>query len=570
MSILILLVGCKKQNIDLSDFSGDQKLANVLGIMNSKCISCHKSYSYNTSEDWIKSGLVVAGMPSASVLYTSLRGADAKGSHDMPPLDSPQITPDEVSIIYDWIKNLDTKIQGNKKVKVSFNQNRILTSDELIQKCHFQLTQSLVEINETKTCEDLIKGFSFSIDSDIKDPFYLKVLRNFQFLHNGFYGQYNLNTQNENWGSFELFDPSSPAYGLTASLIDKNIKFKDIFKGEIIYTGRRSKEYQPNYLVVKRDDKLLLPKDRYKWLNGHHVHKKKKWEPYVDWANRGNLIGIERVSPKRNIIDVAYKNEFSYKQMKGSFNIHRSFGGGVLGDRTYAMLNYKDDLLDILDGEKKNMRAWSKSVLKDYLCRELPVLYNLDVQSWVDIDSKLSFQKSSRCMECHVTIDPLSKVINHITVGQNNAFAQRIDLESNDIGALQSLIPIDLTESYDKKYKKFKTSGELIYRNYKGELIKISIKDLDELGKKLFEQLDPYICVSKRYLEYFTNLDINLDQLIKNRNYHTAKERYIYQELIRLSQNLMKTQDLKQLIIDIFNHNLYKVKDSQFEAKYID
>jgi hypothetical protein len=107
------------------------------------------------------------------------------------------------------------------------------------------------------------------------------------------------------------------------------------------------------------------------------------------------------------------------------------------------------------------------------------------------------------------------------------------------------------------------------FRNYKGEYKELKFSNIEELGKKMMLELDPYLCFSKRYLEYFLDLRIDLDELINKKNSHSAKERFIYNELIKLGKTLQRDQSPKTLLKAIFNHDLYKYGYENIKVDYI-
>jgi len=73
--------------------------------MKSACLSCHGNFNYATDAKWVSSGLVVAGNPGGSKLFTYLKGNGISGSKaNMPP--SGSLASDQVNAVKTWIQGI--------------------------------------------------------------------------------------------------------------------------------------------------------------------------------------------------------------------------------------------------------------------------------------------------------------------------------------------------------------------------------------------------------------------------------------------------------------------------------
>jgi mono/diheme cytochrome c family protein len=81
---------------------GTAEFQAALTVLNNNCVACHSDYGSLSEAEWIASGKVVAGNPSASTLYQNIRGSGV-GAQNMPP--SSTIGPSELSAISTWITN---------------------------------------------------------------------------------------------------------------------------------------------------------------------------------------------------------------------------------------------------------------------------------------------------------------------------------------------------------------------------------------------------------------------------------------------------------------------------------
>ena len=536
-------------------------------VLNNKCLSCHQNYSFSSNQEWIDSGLVLPGDLKKSILFSSLRGAKQDGPENMPPSHSESLNKEELVTLKDWILHLKEYNSANLKTKLSFLKPK--TSEKsLLRRCLTQMSQRFYKELPFSSCHDAIDALTMKIDTELKGDFQLASLRNFQFLHNSFFTEVNFNKNNENWGTFELFDPSETAYSLTASLFIDEIKFDSLFQGSSLIGAKRKKEGDSEFLVFRQDDEKFLPQERYQWLNGNDPDSPVKWSPEPAPAPRGQLVGFKKYSPKRSLIFNVYKNNEEREGVPGIFPLHKSFGGGILGSTSYSILNYSNNFLQVMDNENKTMRSWSKAIIRDYMCRSLPVISIYDSYNKVNKTSKLPFQRSATCLQCHLSIDPTAKALSFVSMGHNNVIAERIDLKAKTIGALQSIVPFDVRHSGLVEKYKTDEKGKMVFRNYQGEYKELKFQNIEELGKKMMQELDPYLCFSKRYLEYFLDLRIDLDDLIKNKNTHSAKDRFIYNELIKFGEKLKKNQSPKELLKAIFDHDLYKYGYENIKVDY--
>lgn len=94
-------VGCQVNNSNSGD---DVKFSDgAQGIFQNRCSQCHGYGSYDNAR-FISEGLVVAGNPAGSPLFSRLRGSAVGGLENMPP--TGDITSDEVALIRTWIEGL--------------------------------------------------------------------------------------------------------------------------------------------------------------------------------------------------------------------------------------------------------------------------------------------------------------------------------------------------------------------------------------------------------------------------------------------------------------------------------
>lgn len=90
------------EGIDSSTPEGERLLA-AYKALRPNCFSCHQGYAdYKTSEQWVSAGLVTAGNPTSSTVYTILKNVGGR----MPPDPGAPLTAQELADVEAWITGL--------------------------------------------------------------------------------------------------------------------------------------------------------------------------------------------------------------------------------------------------------------------------------------------------------------------------------------------------------------------------------------------------------------------------------------------------------------------------------
>ena len=258
----------------------------------------------------------------------------------------------------------------------------------------------------------------------------------------------------------------------------------------------------------------------------------------------------------------------------------KGYGGGRIGNPSYLILNmaYGYRVVGLLMrnyGGATLPRRWSKSVLKDFLCRDIPVIRGSDTLSYLQPASTNAFRSNPTCASCHVTIDGMSGVIRNLSIhtaadrranmsaGQAESFlvgkhpsAQVTPAfrRSNDNYVVDD--PSDVfTVDYNTNFLNRVPNGRFVYRNYRDELTDVPVVGLEELGQKLTEQDDFYVCAAKRYFEAFTGVSIPMVVDGLNLSEEAASTR---QSVIQMGLDLKQSQNLRTLIRAILMSDAYK------------
>jgi hypothetical protein len=101
--------------------------------------------------------------------------------------------------------------------------------------------------------------------------------------------------------------------------------------------------------------------------------------------------------------------------------------------------------------------------------------------------------------------------------------------------------------------------GELYFRNYKDELISEKVDSLQGLGEALARTDDFYICMAKKYFEFFTG--VSVDVQLKNKSEKFDQDKYLQGHkdfVVQLGLDLKKEQSLKNILRKIIDSPFYK------------
>lgn len=397
--------------------------------------------------------------------------------------------------------------------------------------------------NGIDECIEILKNVKISKNEKIKkpSPVSLKVLNYFNQIHKDWFlikGIRNISNSFSYDSSMDYFDVSESALYLTNALFNRNFKFK-----EIVTSNKNLKA-------------LRLNKNKLGAYSGQDFRKTSIYASKECRSNMkkcsslftgtGPLVGIKEEEPRQESFH--YKHGKKSYRGKTSFGVH--FGGGILGSQYYILANIVENYGYRSDGLVEVGRVWATAVMNDLLCRKLPTLKIADVRH----DKKGQLIRNNRnCLKCHATIDQLSGVIrnfnfkknpmelsNKYPIGRNNApfLAEFHKVQNYDESKVWAT-------NRDEFFYKTKPIGKLFYRNDKDILIDIKLESLQDLGRVLSQQKDFYRCFVSRYYRHFLDRE-KLDQkdLI---------------EVDHLSGKLMKTQNLKSLIIKLLKLSEYKV-----------
>lgn len=242
-------------------------------------------------------------------------------------------------------------------------------------------------------------------------------------------------------------------------------------------------------------------------------------------------------------------------------------GGGALGSVPYLILNFGHGFDYKANGAEKLPRRYILSVFKNFLCRQGPFLRTSDVKPWIsDLEKAPAFRKSEACLRCHVALDQSALILRNFRLGATTPMSYQ-DFRSPPVLANYDVdANVTANEFWpavgQSDFYRTKPEGLLYFRSITGQLINISISNLESLGKSITETPDYYACAAKRYFEFFTHNKVELfdpydpsnESLIANM---TEKDHQMKAFVLALGKELQQSGTLKTMIRRILESEFY-------------
>ncbi len=435
------------------------------------------------------------------------------------------------------------------------------------------------EIHALTACLDLLKQADFNSNGTFlnKGPFSKHILNTFYNFHRtwfptstvdqilGYRDEFDSNTQN-------TVEFSSPALSITYSLFNKS-PIKNALSGS------------DDYYAFRGDESSDFTKETtipVSGINGADpTVEVQRDTPFVT-SPTGDLYGIK----KRSLSFML--DNYSVGALTGNVLLNNSqfnltlpanqfqhFGGGILGQQSYFLLNSGHPKGTIFDGSAKMPRKWAKTSLESLLCLSLPALRENDVQDLVDANSKTTFRNHASCMTCHATMDPFAATARNLVISETEPdMNTKID---KSIFVSSFSVKTDSTALFAPaaipNYKNQMPKGQLYFRSYNtGELVSANVDTMEQLGQKLAETDEYYQCISKRYFQYFTGINVSLYDTRDKKNGDlnqslTDRDKQDRKFVEYLGKELKSSQAINRIIELIIKSDYYSSPTFKMESK---
>jgi len=279
-------------------------------------------------------------------------------------------------------------------------------------------------------------------------------------------------------------------------------------------------------------------------------------------VQKGALLGVRPVSenPARSDKKIRLSN-FRNQELPLQFHL----GGGILGNQTYLLANLGTPTERKSDGGVTVGRRHARNAYRELLCRDMPSIRELDAVRFVQASNLVTartpaFRLNGTCMACHASMDGFAGTTRQV-------FHAPINASGNSIGSMHLVRevrsqPAEANPGFvdsDPQFAARPPQGRLVYRSHNGELVDQSVASLQELGERLASGEDLYVCAAKRYFQYFTGIDISLQDPGDPLATPLSEADQAYRELVvRLGLEFKEHGSLKRLIRRILELPLYQ------------
>lgn len=274
-------------------------------------------------------------------------------------------------------------------------------------------------------------------------------------------------------------------------------------------------------------------------------------------------------------------------------NYLKGYGGGALGSASYFLLNSglgraANGAWYYANGTSRIARRWSNSILKDFMCRDLPVVQYSDVAQYTRPESSLPYRQGPSCVQCHATMDSMGAIARNLSpkpstfvyVAPPNDLLYRSSVHVTQMPTSPipgSALKPDGNPAYyqtdpsayltaeddyfavesDGQFYRRPPNGRLIMRDWSGNLTDKEIVGLEELGQELTQIDDYYMCAAQRYYQFFTgDTEPNFTSSASSDEEVESSR----QAIIEWGRQLRSGQSLKALIRSIFQSDIYRRK----------
>lgn len=472
-------------------------------------------------------------------------------------------------------------ITANQNKEIVVDKDQYLSGTNLYRRCYQLLLRYPLAIDSEvikqieagtidaeDACVQMVTLSVLNEDGELKNPSLSsfenqRLMATFNLLHQSWFEAYSFSFSGENFGTGEYSDFEQMGYAFS-NILFRNKKVTSILKGTELYQPVRDKVNKNEFLLTRNAHLGNFVPWNYISL---YYNDDSPMQGQIPQAPRGLLRGVS--------IDTTpfYLKKFFIQYEKFSENtttaLKRHFGGGLLGNSTYLLLNLGDKVGMIQDGNVRIPRRWTKAVFKDILCRNLPVLSESDAKKYVSPKADYTFSRAETCVQCHATTDQFSGGIRDIQGGVNTYAGLDYDkgtkeLEKNGkigFSFLRSVHESKLLKKEDYSYAFAEPTGRLRMRDFNGTELDEPYVNLEDLGEKISGLDDFYLCQTRRYFKFLTGIDIETDPLILHNTILKQQDKIMLTQLYSWAMDLKKNQQLKSVLEQMIRSPYFRHKD---------
>ena len=385
------------------------------------------------------------------------------------------------------------------------------------------------------------------------------VLQKLNDFHRSWFPNDNLETSIPEGLSFNratrfLYDQGESALHVSRTLFVPGVNYSDVVLGRDSMEALRTSGPISN--AVNTNIGLVVP------LAGAPSYDSgyDRLNMQTELVQFGDLIGLRPITlnPVKINLSVmsSQRGPDGFYQYRMPMKPHESLGGGVLGTKSYLMLNLGRSDYFTMDGGAKVPRRWARAAYNSFLCRDVPLIRREDAVPYVQATG-LPFRQSSSCMQCHASMDRTANVARNVSY-------RSIPGLTDDSNMQLAIWPVTQPPeagpvSSDNQFHARPTNGNLYYRSYDGTLVNQNLSSIQDFGNALATSNDLYVCTASRYFKFFTGIEANLNDIGDvTKPALTADELKYRNQVIALGLELKTSQNLRQLIQKILSSDTYR------------
>lgn len=251
-----------------------------------------------------------------------------------------------------------------------------------------------------------------------------------------------------------------------------------------------------------------------------------------------------------------------YTLFSQPIQLHANAGAGVIGSRSYMLMNFGRPDSTPNNGGLRMPRRWAKAVLHDVLCRDVPSVRDSDAALFVQkvtTSRTPPFRTGVTCMSCHSSMDPMAATARNYSFYEGPYSAPRGSTSAH-LYQWPVTLPREVGQvDDDPDFHKRPPFGRLFFRSYNGTLVSQDVGNLGALGQAIAQTDDFYVCRASQYFQYFTGIQVNLQDIGDASKPALSKtELDLRNIVIQLGLDLKKTQSLQLLIREILESDAYQ------------
>lgn len=434
-----------------------------------------------------------------------------------------------------------------------------LSEEAFYQRCYKSITQNRPAANDTvlsairqkkvkaaDACVSLLKGVQWSADVgqvDAADSVAKQVLKVFHRLHASWFSSKDFSAPDgiRAAGAQNIYDTTTPALYFTRALFQVGTRADSVIVMNSHLEPIRSNPGGPGVVGKISGAESALRSDE-------------------AFAAKGDLWGVREVRKKT----ISFYKSPTDSDPLMSFDAARHLGGGFLGSSPYLLMNVQEADDFRADGAVAMPRKWAKSFFKDALCRDLPVVRREDAEPFVVPRSAVAFRTMNGCVSCHTTMDRAAGLIRGFQyVTTMNAPSSREGYQFWNLLKAKHAKEKGWPAIVDADYAERPTNGVLYYRSYNGKLIDIPVTSVAGLGLVLKNQDEFYVCLAKRYYQYFTGINAEIGDIQDPRFGRdlNESEKMHREAVVAMGLQLKKTQNVLTLLESIIRSPNYRERD---------